>query len=71
MIKRIWTIIFLLMLVFSLSQIIGCEKATDKTVKTDDKAVETTAGYGEPSKEEYPIYGAPGYEAHTEADDGK
>ena len=71
MTKKNWTITFSLMLVFALSQILGCEKATDKTVATDDKAVETTTGYGKPSKEEVPYYGAPGYEAHTEADDGK
>ena len=71
MIKKIWTITFFLMLVFSLSQIFGCEKATDKTVATDDKAVETTTGYDKSSKEEVPDYCAPGYEAHTEDDDGK
>ena len=59
------------MLVFSLSQVLGCEKAADKTVETDDKAVETTAGYDKTGKEEAPVYGAPGYEAHTEASDGK
>ena len=44
--KKSWVIILSLIVLFSLNLISGCQQSTEKTAGSNDKAAETTAGYG-------------------------
>ncbi len=56
--KRLWIVIFFLMLFYSLTILAGCQKASEQTSAVQDNATETSSGYGAPG------YGksAPGYD---------
>jgi len=58
MMKRLCIVIFFLMLIYSLTILAGCQKASEQTSAVEDKTTETSSGYGAPG------YGksSPGYD---------